>query len=45
MDAKPEAIYFSSPYAYAYEKKRGSAKKLLKKLGLEAEEVYSGYCG
>jgi predicted GNAT family acetyltransferase len=45
MDAKPEAIHFTSPYVYAYEKKRGSAKKLLKKLGLEAEEVYSGYCG
>lgn len=45
LDAKPEAIYFTSPYIYSYEKRRGAAKKLLKRLGIEAEEIYSGYCG
>jgi hypothetical protein len=45
LDAKPEAIYLMSPYIYSYEKKRGITKKLLKKLGIEANEIYSGYCG
>ncbi len=45
LDTKPEVIYFSSPYVYGFEKKRGRTKKLLEELGLEAEEIYSGRCG
>lgn|GEM_PF-1858141 len=45
LDTKPEVVYFTSPYIYGYEKRRGKLKKLIKELGLEAEEVYSGLCG
>ena len=45
LDLDPKAVYVSSPYIYAYEKRRGRTKKLLEELGVEAEEVYSGYCG
>jgi hypothetical protein len=44
-DLKPEAIEVVSPYIYAREKKRRKTKRFLEELGIEAEEVYSGYCG
>ena len=44
-DLKPEVIQLVSPYITAYEKRRGKTKKLLEEIGIEAEEVYSSYCG
>ncbi len=45
LETAPEVIYFSSPYIYSFEKKRGRTKKFFEELGLEVEEVYSGRCG
>lgn len=44
-DIRPEVIEVVSPYIYAYEKRKHKAKRLLKEIDVEAEEVYSGYCG
>lgn len=44
-DLKPDVIEIVSPYVYVFEKRRRKAKKILEELGLEAEEVYEGYCG
>ncbi len=44
-DLQPEVIEIISPYIFAYEKKRMKTKKLFDRLGIETEEVYSGYCG
>jgi hypothetical protein len=44
-DLKPEVIEVVSPYIYARERKKRKAKRFLEELGIEAEEVYSGYCG
>lgn len=44
-DLRPEVVEIVSPYVYAREKRRRKAKRFLEELGIEAEEVYSGYCG
>lgn len=44
-DLKPEVVEVISPYIYVYEKRRRRAKKLFEKVGIEVEELYSGYCG
>mgnify|MGYP000421495567 CR=1 FL=1 len=41
----PKLIVLRSPYILSLESERGETRRLLSKLGLRVNEVYSGYCG
>ena len=41
----PKLIILKSPYILSLEGERGETRKLLSRLGLRVDEVYSGYCG
>lgn len=41
----PKLIILKSPYIISLERRRGDTERLLSRLGLKVNSVYSGYCG